>query len=312
MKLDLLGIFAGLSRHLWLAPGWHRVAHYVNRTALALGAHPIRTAKLHDGSHFLVDLRAHTEWHAYYSGRYDDLWVNLCVSGLRPGEIFLDVGANIGIFSVRVTRNSGVVERSIAFEPFPPNVARLRENLALNAVSQRVDVHAYGLSDADTTANLTLRLDFQQGSATGNAAISISPEADQDFETVEITLRRLDAIAADLPHHPIGVIKIDIEGHEDQFFVGGRETLAKDRPLIVTEICKDYCAWKGVTLEQAYREKIPENYLMFRENMTGRTRTRDQLETGSLIAFDDFDALPALANILLCPAEKQDRIAAFL
>ncbi|MEQ1689273.1 MAG: FkbM family methyltransferase [Sphingopyxis sp.] len=284
----------------------------MNRVALALGAHPIRTAKLHDGSSFLVDLRAHTEWHAFFSGRYDDLWVDLCVAGLRPGEIFLDVGANIGIFTVRVARNSKVVERSIAFEPFPPNVARLRENLALNAVSERVNVHHYGLSDADTTANLTLRLDFQQGSATGNAAISISPEADQDFETVEIPLRRLDAIAADLPQHPVGVIKIDIEGHEDQFFVGGQETLARHRPLIVTEICKDYCDWKGVTLEQAYRQKIPENYLMFRENMTGRTRARDHLEAGALVAFDDFDTLPALVNILLCPAEKTDRIAAFL
>lgn len=308
----MLDIFASVSRHLWGVPGWHRVAHFTNRAALALGARPIRTAKLFDGSSFLVDLRAHTEWHAYYSGRYDDLWVALCAEGLRENEVFLDIGANIGIFSSRVARGANGAARTLAFEPFPPNVARLRENLALNAVTDQVDVHAYGLSDADTTAKLTLRLDFKQGSATGNAAISISPEADQDFETVEIPLQRLDTIASSLPPQPIGVIKIDIEGHEDQFFDGDRATLAKHRPLIVTEICKDYCDWKGVTLDQAYRQKLPENYLLFRENMVGRARCRDQLEAGALVAFDDFDTLPALTNVLLCPAEKTDRIAAFL
>lgn len=253
-------------------------------------------AVLDDGSRFIVDLRAHTEWHGFYSGKYDDVWVGLCQRALAPGEAFLDVGANIGIYSVRVAAGAPADSIVLAFEPFPPNAERLRQNVALNGLDAKIRVLPFGLSDAAAELVLTLREDFQAGSMTGNAAISISPEADGNFERTAIHVKQLDEIRGELGNSAVGVIKVDIEGHEDQFLRGASSTLASDRPIIVAEACRHYYQSKGVSLAMAYTESLPSDYVFLRHSHD------------SLVAFTDFDMLGELENIVLCPIEKLDRI----
>src|SRR5689334_3802567 len=54
---------------------------------------------------------------------------------LGPGDLFVDIGANIGYFSVLAARSVGAEGRVIAIEPAPPTVAKLRDNLDLNGLS---------------------------------------------------------------------------------------------------------------------------------------------------------------------------------
>jgi FkbM family methyltransferase len=301
--------FGRLSQTLWSLPGWHRVARAVNSVLLAIGMEPVTKAKLKDGSRFVVDLRAHTEWHGFYSGEYDDLWVNICQTALRPGEAFLDVGANIGIYSIRVARTMPDGCSVFSFEPFPPNSARLAENIALNGLASKITIEPFGLSDTQAEMTLTLREDFQAGSKTGNAAISISEESDGDFERTTISVKRLDDVRAELGASLIGAVKVDIEGHEDQFLRGAKASFHADRPVIVAESCRHYYASKNVPLAQAFTESLPADYRFFR---AGKLASSGSTNSKPLAEFTSFDDLGALENIVLCPAEKLDRLSAFL
>ncbi|MDR9447444.1 MAG: FkbM family methyltransferase [Balneolaceae bacterium] len=136
---------------------------------------------MRDGTRMRIDLRSQTEWWAFYSGHYDDAAINLLRNLLSSvGGNFLDVGANIGMYGIRVV--AGLANtHSLCFEPMPKNAARILENAALNDLEDRVQIQQVGLSDTEGPAQLVLREDFEMGSVTGNASIAISQVADGDF-----------------------------------------------------------------------------------------------------------------------------------
>ena len=70
-----------------------------------------------------------------YDGVHEWEEIQFCLRYLRPGDHFVDVGANVGVFSAMVgTRIAGV--RITAVEPFPPMVEELEDNLALNGLTR--------------------------------------------------------------------------------------------------------------------------------------------------------------------------------
>jgi FkbM family methyltransferase len=76
----------------------------------------------------------------YCNGLYDYREMRFVRDYLRPGDRFLDIGANVGIYTLLGTLAVGPTGSVDAFEPVPATLQRLRENLRLNAV-QNVHVH---------------------------------------------------------------------------------------------------------------------------------------------------------------------------
>jgi len=282
LAVDLAATF---TRRLWRLRGVSRASRAANGFLLGAGAAPMRIAKLREGTRFRVDLKAKTEWHAFYSGRFDDFWVKTGARLLGAGESYLDVGANVGFFSIRVARLRKAPGPVIAFEPVPGNIQRLRENIALNRVEDQVTLMPLGLSDAD--AEVCLSLDGSTGgSGTGNAAIT-------DGGDIVARVQKLDDHPELIGDAPVGVIKVDIEGHEIHFFRGARATLGRDRPFIIAEVCRDFLRDAGLTAAQVYVDALPAGYVLFGE------------VDGKLVR-SSFDALRRLENVLLCPEEKQE------
>ena len=142
---------------------------------------------------------------------------------LRAGEIVIDVGANVGHISLLL---SDIVGPSgiFAFEPTPISFARLRENWELNgwpienlkqmAVGARSGRVFIPNVDRPLTTNTILDTPAKAGS-------------------VEIPLVRLDDFRDSWHGQPIGLLKVDVEGYEQQVFRGARELLRIDRPRFV-------------------------------------------------------------------------------
>ena len=125
-------------------------------------------------------------------------------SCVRPGDMFLDAGANIGVFSLQASSAVGPTGRVLAVEAEPGNAARLRLNIERNNVSN-VCVANVGLSDRSETLKMGLNLSGNRAGhsfvATGEAAVSINCQP-------------LCHIARSEGFSRIDVAKFDIEGFE--------------------------------------------------------------------------------------------------
>jgi FkbM family methyltransferase len=136
-------------------------------------------------------------------GRYEEEYLTVLASFRRPDSVFLDIGANLGVFSLRLAPflRRG---RVLALEPNPAIRELLVRSVHLNGLKHLVSVFPFGASDADRQ----LVLSVPEGHA-GGGSVAI-PGAGAGGITVDV--RRLDSAFADLSGFDIA--KIDVEGHE--------------------------------------------------------------------------------------------------
>ncbi|TWT31534.1 FkbM family methyltransferase [Blastopirellula retiformator] len=279
--------------------GLGTLCNKINSLTLGMGADSLATAKMRDGTTLLVDLTTRTEKWAFYSGQYDGDLISMIVSLLDHDSYFLDVGGNIGFYTVAVASSYRAHKgegRVIAFEPFASNYQRLESNAQRNALEDYCELYNVGLSDERKECEITLREDFEGGSETGNAAIPVGDEKDKNFRRAPIMLEMLDAFWQEHQYQDrkIDVIKVDIEGHEDYFFRGARTVIEAQRPTILMEVNKPYYQAREVELDSLFLPLIPPDYVLFRPLGSGWT---------TLQSLHDCQALD---NALLVPREKLD------
>jgi len=152
----------------------------------------------------------------------DELPVLLNLAGLfRDGDVFIDVGANVGLYSKLLSRLQTFhpTLRIVAFEPHPATFQRLKENLSTTAAQ----VHCVALSGSTT------RLQFFEGSASAVFSAEPSPFSLRN-RVVWIETKRLDEMP--LPDGPI-VLKIDVEGHEFEVLRGAASLFERRQIAVV-------------------------------------------------------------------------------
>ena len=126
---------------------------------------------------------------------------------LDPGDVFWDVGANVGIYTAFAATEAGAV---VAIEPHPKNAARLRENLALNG--REAEVRRVALSTTTGTTRLALNSPDVTGAFGSTADLGTD-------RTIEVPQRRGDELVADTPGRPT-VLKVDVQGSEASVLQG--------------------------------------------------------------------------------------------
>lgn len=133
-----------------------------------------------------------------------------------PGDLALDVGANVGYYACLLAYRGCRVR---AFEPHPDLFRHLREN------TERwdgVDVEAWEVAASDASGSARLNVPEQFTGNTGVATLS----GDSAGEGFEVRTRRLDEVVGD---ESVGVLKVDVEGHELAVLAGLEEALRERR-----------------------------------------------------------------------------------
>ncbi len=138
-----------------------------------------------------------------------------------PGQVALDIGANLGIYSYELSR-LGV--RVIAFEP-NPQVAAVLRSMALAGA----EVCEIALSDHEGSAELSIPT---EGGGFGLATIGELKSYNGPLTRVRVRAARLDSLT--LPS--VDFIKIDVEGHEEAVLAGARDLIARDAPSLLVEV----------------------------------------------------------------------------
>ncbi len=144
-----------------------------------------------------------------YTGLHEFADMMFVLHALREGDLFFDVGANIGSYTVLA---SGVCRaRTAAFEPDPGTARHLARNVELNGLGERVTIHEIALGAQAGTVAFTVGLDTANRVATA-----------RQTNVRHVRQEPLDAVATGLS--PM-MMKVDVEGYEAQFFAGATATL---------------------------------------------------------------------------------------
>ncbi len=143
---------------------------------------------------------------------------------LKPGDLAVDVGSNLGTFTYEMSRLTGNVA---AFEPNPA-LYKLVRNLALPGVTSYNMV----LSSTDGMATLVIpRVHSGHVLASVRREVAVR-NGGSDVDEISVKSARLDSMGLDR----VAFIKIDVEGFEDDVLAGAMETIARDRPMLLIEI----------------------------------------------------------------------------
>jgi FkbM family methyltransferase len=162
---------------------------------------------------------------------------------VRPGEIFFDIGANIGIYTVLAARCTGENGRVFAFEPHCPSFSRLLDNIRVNNFEHIVTPCNFALHDQqgffpfNYFSGDAATSHSQIGSAPGDSKLEFQPEISELKYSASI-----DSLIATKEFPPPHHIKIDVDGNEFAI-LRGMSTLMKSsqRPKsIQVEIDKPY------------------------------------------------------------------------
>jgi FkbM family methyltransferase len=184
--------------------------------------------------------------------RRQDAALRLVDALVGPGQVVVDAGASVGLFTSRMGRLVGRGGRVHAFEPNPLRHDRLR---ALAGRGRPIVLHPVGLSSAPGDGRLWLP---RVGGRTyaERAFVTTTEQGPMDAEPVDIRLATLDAeLGADAAR--VAFIKCDVEGHEASVLAGAGETLARVRPAILVEVEERHT---GRPLDEALSDLVPDGY----------------------------------------------------
>jgi FkbM family methyltransferase len=227
----------------------------------------------------------------YYTGRYYEFALLMTLDGLlRPGDCFVDVGANIGMITLHARHLVGADGRIDAFEPNPKCVMAIEEHLRMNDI-RNVVVHRCALADSPRSMDLALASEH-----TGTATLAPVSRA---IETVRVDVRVGDDEISSIPR----VIKIDVEGFELQVLKGLEKTL-QHKPFVITELIESHLKNAGTSIAEVRNFLRARGYKPYG---IGLHRTRRFLPVRLALAdLDQRDEYEAFTDILWAATELPD------
>jgi len=154
-------------------------------------------------------------------GTYEPYMQSAFAKFIRPGATVYDVGAHSGYHSLLCALLVGPSGRVIAFEPNPRNRASIEQQLLANPEAP-VTVSSYALSDRCGS----FAFDTSQGSSQGRLS---------DHGDINVEARQLDSLISNEGFPAPDIIKIDVEGYEEQLLRGAMKTIEEFRPVILCD-----------------------------------------------------------------------------
>jgi FkbM family methyltransferase len=196
--------------------------------AVSLNRNPIRTKTI-NGITYELDLREVIDSSLYFTSTYEVKIDQLFEKYVKPGSTVIDIGANIGLHTLRSALLTGDKGKVIAIEPSTWAINKLQRNLALNPnLTEIIDIRQHALGE---TVVRSVSLGFQSSyRLTGKN--EITPEI-VDVLTLDLVLEQTKLSRTDF-------IKIDVDGHELQILRGAKGILSGTKPALIVEFTPSY------------------------------------------------------------------------
>jgi len=177
------------------------------------------------------DLREPIGFHLLVNGSYEPQVQDLIGRTLRPGGVFVDVGANIGTFTIPAADHVGPSGKVVAIEASPNVFGVLQKNVALNNIGNVKLICAAAGSSNDEARFYPAPTDhFGMGSR--------APQF--NATPISVPCVTLDSLVREFGLPSVDLIKIDVEGFELDVLKGAIELLGRERP---PPVIFEFCDW---------------------------------------------------------------------
>lgn len=183
-----------------------------------------------------------------YLEDFENTEIDFINNFLKEGDIFIDIGSNIGLFSLNASVKVGPRGKIVSFEPTPVTYNRLIENINLNGFN---NIKPFQIAISDKTEKKQLLISKDGYDAWNSFGM---PTRGANLEKVEVVCYKIDEIdKIDSDFHKASLIKIDIEGWELNALKGGAEFFSKpDAPTLLIEFTDDNAKNAGTSCREIY------------------------------------------------------------
>lgn len=227
----------------------------------------------------------------YYEGYQNYEYSEFFLKIIGNFKCFFDVGSNIGYYSLLAAKQNPDIQIH-AFDPSPGPFFYLQKNIALNSLEGRV--HAYDLALSDSNGEVTFSIaanpkyTYLKFNSLGGGG-HISEVRDSNLTMKKgVRTQTLDSFVQEHNIQALDIMKMDAENAEHLILQGGMQSIARFRPVIITEVFSHEMA------ELIESRIANDNYVLY--NLEGNTPRRIQRLTQDLSS--------GISNVLLVPAEK--------
>jgi FkbM family methyltransferase len=208
---------------------------------------------------YICDLRSSTENYVPWTGEYEGITLKNILPIIPKDMNALDIGANVGYWSLNLAQTVNLTQKVFAFEPIKSNYERIVEHLKVNKMENKVTVFNVGLGDKIDRADFNIsELDKSNKSKTFNASLRQSVTGVCDIVT-------LDSLVEENNIVNIGFIKIDVEGYEIKALRGAKNFLEQNRPIIYGEFTPNLIESVHDKPEEIFN--LLQDYYFYQENV---------------------------------------------
>ena len=253
------------------------------------------TARARSGEQFMLRFPEDHGWEdLYFRGQFETGTTGLIAKLLDETDIVMDIGANLGWFTVQMARRVPRGECH-AFEPVPHLFQRLQHNCALNGLEKNIRLTQTALGNDQGT------VDIYQFTNTAAGMSSLSKHGRSDYVTFSVPLTRLNTYIDAQRMDRIDVIKMDVEGAEMDVLAAGDKPFRLQRPPIwILEMNSDTARSFGYAPQDLLRRLNEYHPHQFFRVEAGWGKT---LPMKSITDFAHGD------NVLCVPPQRKDRLA---
>ncbi|MGJ8661887.1 MAG: FkbM family methyltransferase [Bacteroidota bacterium] len=222
----------------------------------------------------------------FETGTYERGTLNFIKKNLKSGDTFVDVGANIGLMSLIARKTVGDDGKVWAFEANNKTFDILEKNLSLNEFD---DVLRF---ECGLGAKRETKLLYDNWSINRGAASTVVQG--KDAVSSEITILTFDEISQQQGISP-SMIKIDVEGMEEEVLLGAKESLIKYRPILIVEFSEE----RG----DNSRGKVYERLISLQDYKIFKLKGTKE-RSSKLLEIESSNDLPIDDNVFCLPIEK--------
>jgi FkbM family methyltransferase len=251
-------VAAYLRTFRWQTARWRLVRYALQRTRSLGKTMGCATVRTQYGFRMHLDLGDWVDQYIFATGNYEDYTAQVIDQLLQPGDWAIDIGANIGFFTLLMARRVATGGRVLAFEPSSVIRDKLRNNIALNAF-HHIEIRPEAVCDVNGEAVFSCGVRHHSGMA--------SLRRLDGNPTATVPTCRLESRVPS--EQPIRLIKLDVEGAEYAALQGMQLILEKWRPDLVIEVSTHFLQEMGSSSKALVQNLLEKEYRMYRIDWDG-------------------------------------------